>query len=87
MAAFRPGPLSGPVGRFASRLRFPQLFTFFLIVFVVDLVVPDVIPFADEILFGLLTVILGSLRRREPKPRSQAPPEERVEKNVTPPKG
>ncbi len=87
MAAFRPGPLSGPIGRFASRLRFPQLFTFFLIVFVLDLIVPDAIPFADEILFGLLTVLLGSLRRSQRQPQSQVPPEERVEKNVTPPRG
>jgi len=84
MATPRQGPLSGPIGRFASRLRFPQLFTFFLIVFLVDLVVPDMIPFADEILFGLLTVILGSLRRKEPRP---PPSEPRVEKNVTPPRG
>lgn len=82
MAAPRQGPLSGPIGRFASRLRFPQLFAFFLVVFLVDLVVPDAIPFADEILFGLLTVLLGSLRRPDP----QTPPEQRVEKDVTPPK-
>ncbi len=80
MTAPRQGPISGAVGRFASRLRFPQLFAFFLAVFVLDLVVPDAIPFADEILFGLLTVLLGSLRRHEPRP----PTRERVEKDVTP---
>jgi Family of unknown function (DUF6116) len=57
------GNVSKAVGEFAGKLRFPQLFTFMLVVFVVDLVVPDFIPFADEILFGLLTVLLGSLKR------------------------
>jgi len=65
------------IQQFASRLRFPQLFTIVLVLFVVDLFVPDPIPFVDEILFGLLTVLLASLRKgKEPEPR--------VVKNVTP---
>lgn len=72
------GTISRAASTFAGRLRFPQLFTFFLVVFLVDLVVPDAIPFIDEILFGLLTVLLGSLKRDD------APQEERVEKDVTP---
>ena len=36
--------------RFASGLRFPQLFALIASLFVVDLIVPDMIPFADEIL-------------------------------------
>lgn len=79
----RPGqPGKGTVSDLASRfgrgLRFPQLFVFMLVVFLVDLVVPDVIPFADEILFGLLTVLLGSLH----SPQPPEPP--RREKDVTP---
>ena len=48
------------IGRFASRLKYPQLFFVTLTLFLLDLVVPDLFPFIDEILLGLLTVLLGS---------------------------
>jgi hypothetical protein len=57
-------PLVGLVSRFAAKLRFPQLFLVTAALFLIDLVIPDVIPFADEILLGLGTLLLGSLRRR-----------------------
>jgi hypothetical protein len=76
-----PSPVSSLVQTIATRLRYPQLFTVVLILFLVDLVLPDAIPFADEILFGLLTVILGSLRR---EPEEGDEPQERTVKNVTP---
>jgi hypothetical protein len=79
MAEPTKGTVSELAGRIGRRLRFPQLFTFVLVLFLVDLVVPDAIPFADEILLGLLTVLLGSLRRDAPEPAV-----ERTEKNVTP---
>lgn len=72
------GTVSDLAGKVGRRLRFPQLFTFVLVVFLIDLVIPDAIPFVDEILFGLLTVLLGSLRRDD------APEETPREKNVTP---
>ena len=56
--------------RWAQRLRFPYLFALTALLFVLDLLVPDVIPFVDELLLGLLTLILASLRKRpgiEPK--------------------
>lgn len=49
---------------YASRLRFPTLFTITAILLVINLVVPDPIPFVDEILMGLVTLVLGSLRER-----------------------
>lgn len=49
---------------FASKLRFPQLFLLTGAVFVLNLLVPDPLPFVDEILLGLVTALLGSLRRR-----------------------
>ncbi len=52
------------VTRFAAGLRFPALFTLVAVLFLVDLVIPDVIPFIDEILLALGTLLLGSLRRR-----------------------
>ena len=68
----------GLVEKLASRLRYPQLFLLAATLFVVDLLVPDFIPFTDEILLGLLTVLLGSLRRRKQEP--ERPPM----KDVTP---
>lgn len=70
------------IAKFASRLRYPQLFMVVASIFVVDLMVPDVIPFADEILLGLLTFLIGSLRDRADNVRQAHEP--RVVKNVTP---
>jgi hypothetical protein len=64
------GFLPGAVLRFAQRLRFPHLFLITLAVFVVDLVVPDFVPFADELLLGLATMVFAawkSGRQSEPK--------------------
>ena len=60
------------VTRFAAGLRFPALFMLAASLFVVDLLVPDLIPFLDEILLALATLLLGSLRRRrEPSPQRE----------------
>lgn len=50
---------------FAARLRFPQLFFLTAAVFVADLLIPDVLPFADEVLLGLLTALFASFRKRK----------------------
>jgi hypothetical protein len=64
------------LSRYAERLRFPQLFLLTLGLFLLDLVIPDLLPFADELLLGLATLLLGSWKRdRESKRRpSGAPP-------------
>jgi hypothetical protein len=49
-----------------ARLRFPVLFLIAAALFVLDLAVPDVIPFADEVLLGLATALLASWRARAP---------------------
>ena len=59
---------------FASRLRFPQLFLLTAAVFFLDLIIPDVIPFADEVLLGLMTTMLGSVRKKNPA----LPPDEKI---------
>jgi len=58
-------PLLGPVLGFAQRLRFPTLFLVTATLFVVDLFIPDFIPFADELLLGLGALLLGVWRRRK----------------------
>lgn len=55
------GPL---VTRFASGLRFPALFGLLAGLFVLDLLVPDMVPFVDEVLLALGTLLVGSLRKR-----------------------
>jgi hypothetical protein len=56
------------VQRLAPRMRFPQLFTVLLGLLVLDLFLPDPVWFVDEILLGLLTVLIGMIRTREPEP-------------------
>lgn len=59
--------------RFLGRLRFPQLFVAFLVLLAVDVVVPDLIPFADEIGLALITMLLGAWKARR-SPSEPGPP-------------
>ena len=54
---------SGLLG-WLSRLRSWQLFVVAGALFVVDLLVPDPIPFIDEIMLGLTTLITARWKRR-----------------------
>ena len=69
MMAARPLLLGWLVSRVAQ-LRFPRLFALTATLFAIDFVVPDLIPFADEVLLGLATALLGSWRTR----KAGAPP-------------
>lgn len=74
---------------FLQRLRFPQLFVLLLVMLFADLLVPDPIPFLDEALLGVLTLMMGTLRRRDDPAHYQdepaRDPRKPPEKNVTPP--
>jgi hypothetical protein len=48
---------------YAAKLRFRQLFFIAGSLFLLDLLVPDLIPFADEILLGLLTLLFGAWKK------------------------
>ena len=61
-------PLSGPVLKAARRLKFPKLLVLTAVLFVVDFVVPDPIPFLDEILLGLSTILFASWRETRTAP-------------------
>lgn len=61
--------LAALTARFAA-LRFPTLTVIAAILFVLDLVIPDVIPLADEILLGLLTAALASWKSSRRGPRA-----------------
>ena len=54
---------SGLLG-WLSRLRSWQLFVVAGVLFVIDLVVLDPIPFIDEIMLGLTTLIMARWKRR-----------------------
>lgn len=70
--------------RVASRLKFPKLLALFLGLWILDLVVPDPIPFFDEIMLALGTMIFGLWRERVTVPaRPTAVPDPPL-KNVTP---
>jgi hypothetical protein len=63
--SFMTNPLTGPFLAYASRLRFPTLFKITLGIFLVDLVVPDFIPFVYEILLGLGALLFASWQKRQ----------------------
>lgn len=66
--------------RYASRLRFPYLFGITAILFGVDLIWPDFVPFADELLLGLLTALFGTWRKR----KRVEPPKRQAERPTSP---
>ena len=49
-----------------SRLKFPKLLALVALLFLIDMVVPDFVPFIDEIILGLMTAILACLREKTP---------------------
>jgi len=57
--------VAGLVHRFAGGLRFPWLLLVTAALFFIDLFVPDLLPFVDEILLGLATMVLATWRRRK----------------------
>ena len=59
------------LGRILQRLnlRFPSLFVLFAALTLADLVIPDVIPLADEIGLALLTLLLGLWKDRRTSSR------------------
>jgi len=47
----------------ANQLRFRNLFFLVISLFLVDLLLPDFIPFIDEIILGLLAIILANWKK------------------------
>jgi hypothetical protein len=72
-------PLLAPVLRWLGRLSYPRLFMLAAGLFVVDLVVPDMIPLADEILLGLGTLLLANWKNR----KNPTPPVDPIEGEST----
>ncbi|RLE26351.1 MAG: hypothetical protein DRJ65_05720 [Acidobacteria bacterium] len=70
------GPVSLLLQRFLPRLKYPYLFLIMLFLFLADLVVPDFLPFIDEAMLGLLTVLVGSWKTRNEAPEEPLPPKD-----------
>lgn len=52
------------LGRYGARLRFPHLLVLSGALLVLDVLVPDVLPFYDEILLAVATLLFASWRKR-----------------------
>ncbi len=76
MGKLSRGGLTAVILRWASGLRFPWLFALTAALFALNLLIPDTLPLADEILMGLVALLLGSLRKR---PGGKRPDEKRGE--------
>ena len=61
-----PNPVLLPLLDWARKLRYPTLFKITAALFVVTLFLPDPVPFVDEILFGLGTLLLANWKRIKP---------------------
>lgn len=68
-------PLLLQLLNWARKLRYPTLFKITAVLFTITLFVPDPIPFVDEILLGLGTLLLANWKNRK---ASIAPPAPRV---------
>jgi len=72
MGSLMRGGIAGIFVRWASRLRFPYLFLLTAILFVLNLIIPDALPLADELIMGLVAVLLASFRK---KPSNEQEPD------------
>jgi hypothetical protein len=72
-----PNPVLLPLLDWARKLRYPTLFKITVALFVVTLFLPDPVPFVDEILFGLGTLLLANWKRRKDPPSSLEAPDTR----------
>ena len=60
-------PLLAPLLRWFGRLSYPKLFLLTAALFVIDSLTPDFIPFIDEILLGLGTLLLANWKKVKPR--------------------
>ncbi|MGV1107354.1 DUF6116 family protein [Xanthomonas translucens] len=68
-----PNPITLPLLRWAGKLRYPTLFKLTAGLFVLSVLLPDPLPFIDEIVFGLGTLLLANWKTRTPAPAEAEP--------------
>jgi hypothetical protein len=64
-------PLIAAILQFAGGLRFRQLFLVTAALFLLNLIIPDPIPFIDELILGLLALLFASWKKSDGQ---QTPP-------------
>ena len=67
-------PLLAPLFRWFGKLSYPRLFALAAALFVADVLIPDFIPFADELLLGLGTLLLANWKKRKDPATPGKPP-------------
>lgn len=65
-------PLLAPVFRWLGRLSHPKLLVLFAVLFLADTLTVDPLPFVDEILLGLGTLLLANWKNRKGPARDGA---------------
>lgn len=55
-----------PLMRWAGTLRHPTLFKILAAAFLLDTVIPDFIPFVDEIMLGIATLLVARWKHGNP---------------------
>jgi len=60
------------IRRFLEHRRFPTLMMLGGLLFVVNLLMPDPIPFVDEILLLIATIAIGTVRSKKAPPEDAA---------------
>ncbi|MBK8284380.1 MAG: hypothetical protein IPK97_05580 [Ahniella sp.] len=56
-----------------SKLKYPWLLGLTLAVFVADVLIPDFLPFVDEIMLAAMTALFATWRERRAAPPAQPP--------------
>jgi hypothetical protein len=64
-------PILAPVLRWLGRLSYPKLFTMAAILFAISVVVPDPLPFVDELLLGMGALLIARRKRKPDAPRGR----------------
>ncbi len=61
-------PLLAPLLRWLGKLSYPKLFVLFAFLFVADTLTIDPLPFVDEILLGVGTLMFANWKNRKVVP-------------------
>ena len=73
-------PITALINRLIPGIRYPWLFAILAGLLAIDLVVPDPVPFLDEVVLAVLTFLAASWRIRQedadPPPKDVTPPDE-----------
>lgn len=67
-------PITQRLLQWLGKLSFPRLFVIAAALFLFDVAIPDFIPFADEILLGLGTLLLARLKKPDAPASDPRPP-------------